>query len=69
MEDRATVGTDPSAMVVPYGTGGAPRGAACFLGAVGPNAANPRAVARFGPSSAHDERSPGTLSGEEPEKA
>jgi len=30
-EDRATLGSDPSAVAVPYGMGGALRGAACYL--------------------------------------
>ena len=40
-EDRATVGTDPSAVAGPYGTGGIPRGAACCVVAGGQHAINP----------------------------
>jgi len=50
-EARAPVGTDPSAVAAPYGTGGTPRGVACFSFAVGPKAANPRVVARSSGSS------------------
>ena len=66
-EDRATVGTDPSAVAAPYGTGGILRGVACFVAAGGPKATNPRAVARSFRCPRRDRPCPGTLSGEEPQ--
>ncbi len=40
-EDRAPVGTDPSAVAGPYGTGSILRGAACCVCAGGLHAINP----------------------------
>ena len=52
VEDRATLGSDPSATAVPYGTGGIPCDTACLLDAVGPNAINPMSfMARLKPDS------------------
>jgi hypothetical protein len=43
MEDRALLGSNPSAMAGPYGTGGVLSDAACFIAiAVGPHAINPK---------------------------